>query len=235
MPPRRAPSTCWPAKAGAWRPGSCFPPAHPAPTCSGDEDKDGTAGLLAPALSACRPLYPVEEEFPRLGQAPGSGHSHRLPGLFAPARRRRCGADELPAAQRTPLTRMRRRGFAVPAVDVAAHRSDAAGIAATAGRRTGRWQAGRLRLSQRTLNACAGGSPRSRHLSNNALDLDIPGAASDNQRLCAYWRKQGPAMKLGLGSYTKTRIHLDTSGFRTWGNDHTWRTSLCTDRPHAAG
>ena len=85
------------------------------------------------------------------------------------------------------------------------------------------------------LTRCAGGSPRSRHVSNNALDFDLAGIAGQYSRLCGYWREQGPSLKLGLGFYTDTRIHLDTSGFRTWGSDHTWRTSLCTERPHAAG
>lgn len=77
------------------------------------------------------------------------------------------------------------------------------------------------------LNRCAGGAARSRHLSNNALDFDLPASADAVARLCEYWRRQGPALKLGLGFYTDTRIHLDTSGFRTWGSDHTRRTSLC--------
>lgn len=79
----------------------------------------------------------------------------------------------------------------------------------------------------RTLNACAGGSTRSRHVSNNALDFELPDSADNVARLCKYWRSQGPALKLGLGFYTSTRIHLDTSGFRTWGADHTGKTSLC--------
>jgi uncharacterized protein YcbK (DUF882 family) len=81
------------------------------------------------------------------------------------------------------------------------------------------------------LNRCAGGSSRSRHVSNNALDFDLPESPDNIRRLCDYWRKQGPALKLGLGFYTDTKIHLDTSGFRTWGSDHTWRTSLCTEKP----
>jgi uncharacterized protein YcbK (DUF882 family) len=77
-----------------------------------------------------------------------------------------------------------------------------------------------------TLNTCAGGSARSRHVTNNALDFDL--SSSDKvARLCEYWHRKGPALKLGLGFYTDTTIHLDTSGFRTWGSDHTRRTSLC--------
>ena len=77
------------------------------------------------------------------------------------------------------------------------------------------------------LNQCAGGAARSRHVSNNALDFDLRASADVVTRLCEYWRRQGPALKMGLGFYTDTRIHLDTSGFRTWGRDHTRRTSLC--------
>lgn len=81
-----------------------------------------------------------------------------------------------------------------------------------------------------SLNTCAGGSGRSRHVANNALDFDL--SSSDRvTRLCDYWRSKGPALKLGLGFYTDTRIHLDTGGFRTWGSDHTRRTSLCNAPP----
>lgn len=83
------------------------------------------------------------------------------------------------------------------------------------------------------LNRCAGGSPRSRHLSNNALDFDLPESPDNVRRLCEYWRAKGPALKLGLGFYADTKIHLDTAGFRTWGNDYTWRTSLCKTKPAA--
>ena len=81
------------------------------------------------------------------------------------------------------------------------------------------------------LNRCAGGSQRSRHVSNNALDFDLPASADNVSRLCEYWRSKGPALKLGLGFYTGTKIHLDTSGFRTWGADHTRQTSLCQRAP----
>ena len=77
------------------------------------------------------------------------------------------------------------------------------------------------------LNRCAGGSSRSRHVANNALDLELPASPDNVARLCQYWRSKGPALKLGLGFYTSTRIHVDTSGFRTWGADHTGKTSLC--------
>lgn len=74
-------------------------------------------------------------------------------------------------------------------------------------------------------NRCEGGSTKSRHLANNALDFDL--GADAGQRLCDWWRSQGGKHRLGLGFYTPRRIHLDTAGFRTWGSDHTHRTSPC--------
>ncbi len=74
-------------------------------------------------------------------------------------------------------------------------------------------------------NRCEGGSAKSRHLANNALDFDL-GTAAD-RRLCAWWRAHGAEHRFGLGFYSPTRIHVDTAGFRTWGLDHTRRTSLC--------
>jgi uncharacterized protein YcbK (DUF882 family) len=78
------------------------------------------------------------------------------------------------------------------------------------------------------MNACAGGSARSRHLQNRAIDFDLPERGDNVERLCAFWREHGQALDMGLGFYTPTAIHIDTAGYRTWGEDHTWRTSLCT-------
>ncbi|TXH65638.1 MAG: peptidase M15 [Lysobacteraceae bacterium] len=77
------------------------------------------------------------------------------------------------------------------------------------------------------LNTCAGGSQRSRHLHNQAIDFDLPARADNVEKLCAFWREHGPAANMGLGFYTPTAIHIDTAGFRTWGEDHSKRTSLC--------
>jgi hypothetical protein len=77
------------------------------------------------------------------------------------------------------------------------------------------------------LNTCSGGSPRSRHVLNNALDFDLPADGDRVAQLCRFWRRQGPSLDMGLGFYTPTRIHIDTSGFRTWGRDHHRGTSLC--------
>lgn len=79
------------------------------------------------------------------------------------------------------------------------------------------------------VNRCAGGASSSRHLQNNAIDFDLPARTdTDNvAALCAWWRRHGAKAKMGLGFYTPTAIHIDTSGYRTWGTDRTRRTSLC--------
>lgn len=77
------------------------------------------------------------------------------------------------------------------------------------------------------LNACAGGSAKSKHMQLNAIDFDIDATPESHENLCNAWKTLGPELKLGLGFYSPTRIHLDTQGFRSWGTDHTHKTSLC--------
>ena len=80
------------------------------------------------------------------------------------------------------------------------------------------------------LNRCEGGSAASRHLGNHALDLDLAPPPGGVTALCQAWRRDGPRLGWGLGFYSPTQIHLDTTGFRTWGSDHHTGTSLCTAR-----
>lgn len=77
------------------------------------------------------------------------------------------------------------------------------------------------------VNRCADGATRSKHLRNLALDFDLPPSADGVRRLCAFWRTQGRDTRMGLGFYSPTTIHVDADGYRTWGNDRSWRTSLC--------
>ncbi|MEO8001872.1 MAG: hypothetical protein ABI644_08350 [Arenimonas sp.] len=77
------------------------------------------------------------------------------------------------------------------------------------------------------LNTCAGGSPGSKHMQLNAIDFDIDATPASLASLCNAWKTSGRQLKLGLGFYTPTRIHLDTLGYRSWGSDHTHKTSLC--------
>ena len=77
------------------------------------------------------------------------------------------------------------------------------------------------------LNACAHGAPRSAHTASFAIDLTGEPGRIDVARLCRFWRDEGQARKMGLSRYPSGRIHLDASGWRTWGEDHTRRTSFC--------
>jgi len=76
-------------------------------------------------------------------------------------------------------------------------------------------------------NTCEGGSRRSRHLGNHALDIEFDAAPASTRGLCGFWQRHGAGRNFGLGFYTPTKIHVDTTGFRTWGSDFHRRTSLC--------
>ncbi|SDY43898.1 Peptidase M15 [Lysobacter sp. yr284] len=82
-------------------------------------------------------------------------------------------------------------------------------------------------------NRCEGGSRQSRHMAGGAYDLELA-ADTDGARLCAFWRRRGPATGFGLGFYDRRRLHVDTAGLRTWGGDYTRKTSPCL-RPAAVG
>lgn len=77
-----------------------------------------------------------------------------------------------------------------------------------------------------TLNRCAGGSKRSSHM-RFAVDL-LPLAPGDNEKLCAFWQREGRKWNMGLSRYPSGRIHVDRTGWRTWGSDYTRATSFCS-------
>ncbi|MFM7706332.1 MAG: D-Ala-D-Ala carboxypeptidase family metallohydrolase, partial [Rubrivivax sp.] len=77
------------------------------------------------------------------------------------------------------------------------------------------------------LNTCAQGAPGSAHLRSFAIDFTLLDGSDPTERLCAFWRTQGRAWNMGLSRYPSGRIHLDTAGYRTWGADHTGRSSVC--------
>lgn len=77
------------------------------------------------------------------------------------------------------------------------------------------------------LNDCEGGSSRSRHVANAALDFDLSPDPALTARLCSYWRRNGARHGFGLGFYQPGKIHVDTSGFRTWGRTFKRDSSLC--------
>ena len=77
------------------------------------------------------------------------------------------------------------------------------------------------------LNRCAGGADASRHVFNAALDFRIgPEQPSDldqfniqqtKTKLCQFWATKGQAFNMGLGVYASGQIHIDSQGFRAWG------------------
>ncbi|HEY0504249.1 MAG TPA: D-Ala-D-Ala carboxypeptidase family metallohydrolase [Lysobacter sp.] len=203
------------------------------------------AAALLLALTACTPPPPSHADryaawlssgvrgnvdaYARFLRERGVGDVVTMPQLLTTARRwRTCGAPEFAVPPRGQWQAMadtlelvrdlRRAGLLSDARVASAWRGDA-------------------------LNRCEGGAPRSRHVANNALDFDLGPHSGDHARWCAYWRQAGPARRFGLGYYDAHRIHVDTSGFRTWGSDHRRRTSPCAAparrrsqmqaRPHA--
>lgn len=68
------------------------------------------------------------------------------------------------------------------------------------------------------LNRCAGGAPRSAHLTAFAVDLVPEDAAAAGERLCRFWREEGAAWQMGLGRYASGRLHIDTWRYRRWGS-----------------
>ena len=78
------------------------------------------------------------------------------------------------------------------------------------------------------LNECAGGAAGSAHLRTFAVDLVPLEGIDPSPLLCRFWSEHGRSWNMGLGRYPSGRIHIDTSGHRTWGADHNAR---CTGAP----
>ncbi|NPC54548.1 D-Ala-D-Ala carboxypeptidase family metallohydrolase [Caenimonas soli] len=81
------------------------------------------------------------------------------------------------------------------------------------------------------LNACAGGARDSAHTQAFAIDVISRDGKIDEALLCDFWRTDGKAWDMGVSRYPSGRIHLDTSGYRTWGSDLTKGTSFCQQTP----
>ena len=41
------------------------------------------------------------------------------------------------------------------------------------------------------------------------------------QKVHSFWRAQGKGWNMGLSRYPSGRIHVDRTGWRTWGEDYT--------------
>ena len=78
------------------------------------------------------------------------------------------------------------------------------------------------------LNKCAGGAAGSAHLRTFAVDLVPLEGLDPSPLLCGFWRENGRSWNMGLGRYPSGRIHIDASGYRTWGSDHTGKYPYCT-------
>jgi hypothetical protein len=153
------------------------------------------------------------DEYARYLAAQGVGSVAPLPELLRTGRSwRRCGEEfAVPPASLWPvmvptlrlLADLRERGLLPGEVRIASTWRDPA------------------------FNACVGGARRSKHLGNGAVDLDWEAPPGAMARLCAAWETEGPGRAWGLGFYSPTKLHLDTGGFRTWGTDYHYATSLC--------
>jgi hypothetical protein len=77
------------------------------------------------------------------------------------------------------------------------------------------------------LNRCAGGAPGSAH---QAFAVDIaPLPVAEGEALCRFWREQGKEWDMGVSRYPSGRIHIDRTGYRTWGATHRRGSSFCLD------
>lgn len=75
------------------------------------------------------------------------------------------------------------------------------------------------------LNRCAGGAPGSSH-QRFAVDIS-PMERADAERLCRFWREEGKRWAMGVSRYPSGRIHIDRTGYRTWGASHKRGSSYC--------
>lgn len=76
------------------------------------------------------------------------------------------------------------------------------------------------------LNRCAGGSGGSSHM-RFAVDI-LPLTPGSDEKLCAFWRESGKAWDMGLSRYPTGRIHVDRTGWRSWGVDYSRGSSFCS-------
>ncbi len=80
------------------------------------------------------------------------------------------------------------------------------------------------------INRCIKGASQSTHLRFHAIDMRPARQitrAELIQKLCALHAAKGRALNMGLGIYRGTRFHIDTAGYRRWGQDHRTASSPC--------
>ncbi|MEO9635585.1 MAG: D-Ala-D-Ala carboxypeptidase family metallohydrolase [Parasphingorhabdus sp.] len=80
------------------------------------------------------------------------------------------------------------------------------------------------------INNCIGGASRSYHMQFFAIDMRPIGKMDRETlilKLCKFHKKSGKRLNVGLGIYRATRFHIDTAGYRTWGQDKKASSSPC--------
>ncbi len=81
------------------------------------------------------------------------------------------------------------------------------------------------------INRCVKGASQSFHLRFHAIDMrPAKGVTRAEliQKLCVLHARKGEALNMGLGIYRGTRFHIDTAGYRRWGQDHKAASSPCS-------
>ena len=81
-----------------------------------------------------------------------------------------------------------------------------------------------------TINHCIGGAKNSYHMQFFAIDMKpLPAVSRDIliAKLCRFYRNEGKKHNIGLGLYAGTRFHIDTAGYRSWGQDQKASSSPC--------
>jgi uncharacterized protein YcbK (DUF882 family) len=81
------------------------------------------------------------------------------------------------------------------------------------------------------INRCIKGASQSTHLRFQAIDMRPVKSVTRAQliqKLCKLHAEKGKFFNMGLGIYRGTRFHIDTAGYRKWGQDHRAASSPCT-------
>lgn len=77
------------------------------------------------------------------------------------------------------------------------------------------------------LNDCAKGAANSAHTSAFAIDFTPLDAGRSAAALCRFWKQEGGKWAMGLSRYASGRIHVDASGYRSWGDTGQYESSYC--------
>jgi hypothetical protein len=87
------------------------------------------------------------------------------------------------------------------------------------------------------INRCIKGASKSTHMRFHSIDMRPVRPVPREQligKLCKLHSEKGKALNMGLGIYSGTRFHIDTAGYRRWGQDYRTATSPCNTHSPAA-